>query len=262
MFSYIVEQCFLPSRLHKTKYTHVTRVSECKAREEASIHASITFRLFVLALYRCMREKSFNQRASLRPNGSLHSLLWFIMWWIISISLPIPLNQPTIHSFTRRSLSASDFFSIFIFHHLKMFFIEIHFVITFSYPMLPLHSTPLRCSSSRSHCLLLAWLSMAFSDARVFPFFPAAAMNKNVTKMMFIFSTACTLHCPCLWSSCSLYFQFDPNLLTQLFLPIFAMQCPPRHGIGKRGGATKIYQFIHTQMNKYFYANRRLWMQT
>ena len=47
------------------------------------------------------------------------------------------------------------------------------------------------------------------------------------------------------------------NLLTQLFLPIFTIAL-----FSVQGWGVEIYQFIHTQMNKYFYENRRLWKQT
>ena len=153
MFSYIVEQCFSFSlRLHKTKYTHVWRVREgktlevkwIKAQREDSIYASIS-------PLRCC--ETFCRK--MLPNNSLHSLLWFIMWWIISTSSPLfsfhKINQPFIHP-TSFLFGSPIIFSIFIFHHLKMLFIEIYFVITFSYPPFFPRST--------SHCW--QWLSMAF----------------------------------------------------------------------------------------------------
>lgn len=96
-------------------------------------------------------------------NNSLQSPLWFIMWWIISISASIPhaINSSN-HPFIR-VLSLVSFFTIFVLHHPKMFFIEIYSVITFSYP------PPLRPRFSSALAIVCCWQRL--SMARFVPFF-------------------------------------------------------------------------------------------
>lgn len=97
---------------------------------------------------------------------------------------PIPLNQPTIHPF---SLSLSFFISFF------------HFQFPSSENVFHwnLFCDNIFISSVLISLLLLAMVVNDFFD--VGAFFSGFVslrlwMNKNVTKMMFIFSTACTDH--------------------------------------------------------------------
>lgn len=160
-------------------------------------------------------------------------MIYYVMDNLYFLSHSItPASQPSASPFSH--------FSVFIFHHLKMVFIEIYFVITFSYP-----------SSTLAFCLLLAMVVNGFfSSAKVFVWLALAA-NKNVTEMMLIFS----LHAQTLSMSKSSLgvLRFRP---IQIYWPNYFCQFSPCSDC-KRAGGEEIYQFIHIQMNKYFYANRR-----
>lgn len=107
---------------------------------------------------------------SFASNNSIHSQLWFIMWWIISISFPVPLNQPTTHPSSFHFSSSENGF------HWNLFCDNIFIL-----------STLLLCAS----VCCWQWLSMAFLMWTFFVCF-VLTVNKNVTEMMLDFSTACT----------------------------------------------------------------------
>lgn len=161
-----------------------------RRRRFDSIHASITFQ----PPHSPDAAKSFSSREAFRSEQltSVSIMIYYVMDNLyFLLHHPTPLNQATIHSV---ELLSSLFF-FFIFHHPKMFFIEIYFVITFSYP--PLHHPPLLwlLFVVGNGCRWLVQLFPLIFDVEssLFPLFVSLhAMNKNVTKMMFIFSTACS----------------------------------------------------------------------
>lgn len=174
MFSFIVEQWFslLCYYIKLSIHDVMSKVNKGKkmATEEDSVYASMIF--FYDATQVLVDELSLEQLTS------LSIMIYYVMDNLYFPSRSIkPSNQPKFR-----------FFLFFAFHHLKMVFIEIYSVITFSYPH-PF-SLPLLC-------LLLAMVVNSVFDVEGF-LFATFWLRIKMSQKWCLFFHCSHIHCPCL----------------------------------------------------------------